>query len=221
MKLRSALASLVTALVLTCAVPASASPITGSFTTGGATVCAGGPTLPCTMTSTDSSWSSLRLVFDSSVLFGDLTNITVEYDAILGGIGGGSPRLALVTDANNDGIGDGQILVHWGPAGSFTNPSLGAGSTGNLMALSDNGRYDLGGIGGSAYTDRDAALSIAAALPVLRALLILDSFGGNNREFLINSFIAEGDAAPVPEPASMLLLGTGLAGAAMRLRRRK
>ena len=195
-------------LIVAATGSAQAAPVTGTYTLGGATACAAGPALPCTMTSTDSTFSVLRLVFDTPVLFSNLTDFSYSYDMVLGGIAGGAPRLVLVTSA-----GDG-ITVHWGPAGSYVNPALGPGSTGNLLALTDVGRYDLSDIGGSAYTDRAAALTLAGSLSIVRASLVLDSFAGNDRNIVITGIA--GSSAAVPEPASILLLGSALLGLAYR-----
>lgn len=192
---------------------ANAAPITGSFTLGGDTVCAAGPALPCTMTSTDSTFSVLRFVLDTPAPFADITDLAYDYTSVLGGIGGGAPRVAVVTTG-------GTFLIHWGPAGSFVDPAVGPGSTGNLLALTDLGRYDLGGIGGSSYTDRAAALALAGTYEVSRFSLILDSFGGHDREFVIGNISASGDVAAVPEPGSIALLGVGLVGACFRRFRR-
>jgi hypothetical protein len=208
------------ALVFGFAPMAFAVAISGTYTTGGDTTGTG----PWTMTSTDSTFSILRFVFDTPIKFQDLTSLGAAYNAVLGGIGGGAPRFALVTDADGDNVADGSFLLHWGPAGSFTDPTLGLGNTGNLLALTDNGRYDLGGVGGSAYTDRAAALALAGGYFVLRASLILDSFGGADKTFVIDGISAEGPLAAIPEPATILLLGSGLAwlgGSAWRGHRRR
>jgi hypothetical protein len=47
--------------------------------------------------------------------------------------------------------------------------------------------------------DRAAALAIASLYPVFRASLIVDSYGGNDRNFVITSISAEGNVAPIPE----------------------
>lgn len=196
--------------------PSSALSITATYTTDGNTTGTG----PWTMTSTDSTFSVLRFVLNASIKFQDFTSLSVDYNAIQGGIGAGAPRFAIVTDSNGDNVADGSFLLHWGPAGTFTDPTLGAGNTGNLMALNDLGRYDLGGIGGSAYTDRAAALTLAGNYYVLRASLILDSFGGNDRNFIINGISGEMSEA-VPEPGTLALLSMGLLSLGMVVRRRQ
>lgn len=211
------LAGLAVATVLAAALaaPATAAPIAATYTTGGDTTGTG----PWTMTSTDSTFSVLRFVPTSPIKFQDWTSLSVAYNAVLGGIAGGAPRFTFVLDFDNDNVADGQFHLLWGPAGTFVDTTLGPANTGNLLALTDVGRYDLGGVGGSAYTDRAAALALIGGYTVLRASLVLDSFGGNDREFIISGISAEA-ADAVPEPMTAALLAAGLLGLVGARRRR-
>ena len=196
---------------------ASAAGLTFTNTIGGDTTGGG----PYTLTSTDSTFSVLRFINNELVDFGQLTSLSLDFDSVLGGVGGGAPRIAVVTDADKNGSADGFFIILLGPAGSFANPALGPQSSGNLISMNDVGRYDLSGIGGSAYTNYDAALASAANFGVLRFSLILDSFGGADKTIVVaaNGLSASAEAA-VPEPATwaMMVAGFGLLGAALRRR---
>ena len=201
---------------------ASAAPVTFTYTTGGDTT--GSAPGPYTLTSTDSTYSVLRAINDQAFNFGDISNINLDYNAVLGGIGGGALRLAVVTDADHDGIEDGAFLILLGPAGSFVDGTLGVGNSGNLIAMNDVGRYDLSDIGGSFYTNYAAALAAAGSYGVLRLSLILDSFGGADKTFIIPDGGFHVDAkfrGAVPEPGvwALMIAGFGLVGVQLRRRR--
>jgi hypothetical protein len=204
-------------------VPASswAAPITGTYSIGGNTTGTG----PWTLTSTDTTFSLLRFTLDDPIPFADLSSLSVDYDAVLGGIGGGAPRITVSLDSNGDLIADGFFHIHWGPSPSFVDPTLGPGSTGNLLN-NDHGRYDLSPIGGSPFTDYAAALAAAGSFDVLRLSVVLDSFGGNDKTFIIDGVTAadnQVEAEAVPEPASLavwtMLLGAGVGVCALRRRK--
>jgi len=206
-------APLMTVLFLGTAVHnTQAVPVSGSFTFGGTTTPLS-QTGPWNMTSSDSTFAVLRFVLDTPIAFQDLTGLSYSYDVNLGGIAAGAPRAVFVLDNNNDNVADATFDVQWGPAGSFVDPTVANGlNTGNLLALTDVGRYDLTGSGGNVYTDRTAALALAGTWNVLRISLVIDSFGGNNRDIDINSVSV---TAAVPDAGSTLaMLGLGMIGLA-------
>ena len=209
-----AAAALSTAMAMA---PASAAALTGTYSTGGSTTGTG----PWTMTSTNSTYSLLNFNLSAPVLFQNLADVSVDYISNLGGIGAGTPRLSVQFDLDNNLTPDAELLVNWGPAGSFADPTTGvAANTGNLIAMTDVGRYDLSGIGGSFYTDRAAALALAGNFSVVKLQIIVDSYNAD-RNFTINGFSAASVGGAVPEPASwaMMIGGFALVGASLRARR--
>jgi hypothetical protein len=209
----------VTAAVLAIAGSASAGPISGTYTLGGNTVNNGNGTFTLTATANPATFSVLRYVFDTPVTFGSLTNLSLAYDAQLGGIGGGSPRFAVVLNTGDF------FVINLGPPGSFVDPTPGPGNTGNLLALTDVGRYDLSPAGGSPYTDRAAALALFGNSLVTRISLITDTYpgspGGESQRFVVNGDgFALADNSPVPEPATCVLFGGLVAVGGLIARRR-
>ena len=191
---------------------AQASVVSGTYTIGGTTIPTT-PSGPWNMTSTDSTFAVLRFVLGEVATFADITGLSYGYDSNLGGIGGGAPRAVFVF------ADDSQAILHWGPAGSFVDGTIGDNlNTGNLAALTDVGRYDLGVVGFT-YTDRATALAMVGTKVVTRISLLIDSYGGNDRNFDINSVSVSRPDGVVPEPATIFvwsLLGLTAAGVVWR-----
>lgn len=203
-------------LLLTCIlllpVVANATTITGTYDTDVSSGSQTTGTGPYTLTSTDTTYSLLTFNPSTNFKFSDITNLNVDYDAGLGGIGGGSPRLEVDFTDNS------YLQINFGPAGSFVDTTLGAGNSGNLVAMTDLGRYDNSGTGGSFYSNLTTALSLAGNKNVDSLTLILDSFGGNDRSFTVSAINV--DVTGTPEPGTILLMAAGLLGAGIFSRRR-
>jgi hypothetical protein len=179
------------------AIYSTSASLTGSYTFDGTTTPTD-QTGPWNMTSTDSTYGILRFVLDTPVKFSDITDVNVGYDSNLGGIGGGSPRLAVVFSTGD------YLYINWGPAGSFVDTTIGNNlNTGNLIGMNDLGRYDNSGVGGGFYSDYASALALAGSKNVVRFSVVIDSYGGNDRNFDINSITVD-SVAPVPEPTTMI-----------------
>ncbi|MBL8289742.1 MAG: PEP-CTERM sorting domain-containing protein [Rubrivivax sp.] len=217
-KLRAWLAPAALAIALLGATTAQADPITGTYTTGGATTGTG----PWTLTSTDSTFSVLRFIPGTAVTFGALSSVSVNYTSTQGGAGGGAPRIVFVLDGNGDTVEDHFLTAYLGTSPNF-NDSVAAFNalSGANILNNDTGRFDLSDatFGGSPFTDYTAALAAAASMTVLRASLILDSFGGADRTLIVEG-INLGSASAVPEPATLSLIGLAVFALGATRRRR-
>jgi hypothetical protein len=187
-------------LMAMAASAARADIVTGSYTFGGTTT----PTTqtgPWTMTADPNTFAVLRFVPDVTLPFSAYTSLIYNYDAVVGGIGGGSPRATFVLNSGDT------FDVQWGPAGSYVDGTIGAGlSTGNLLSFTETGRYDTSQIaGGSPYTDRASALALIGNQTVNRISLVIDAYagmpGGDIKNFVINSVSVEA----VPEAGAAWL----------------
>ena len=85
--------------------------------------------------------------------------------------------------------------------------------------MTDTGRYDNTGVGGSFYSDYAQALSLAGSETVERFTLVIDSYGGNNRSFDVSAINAQ--IQGVTEPSLPLLLSIGLGAVGLICWRRK
>jgi hypothetical protein len=90
-----------------------------------------------------------------------------------------------------------------------------------LTAYSGSGTYQVNGfLNGSQIYSQNVFLTSTATLFNLNFLGIdRVQFQGNGSNFVIDNMVING-VSEVPEPASLLLLGTGVAGLARRYRRR-
>lgn len=148
-----------------------------------------------------------------------LTHLSADYEFTTGTIGGGAPRFTLFDSSLNS------AYVYFGTptgGGAFTDPTAGTyANTGNYAdLLSTSLRVASNGFGGdnspNTYVTWAQFVSLVGNVPISYITYDLDGgFTGTQTiltgNFQVNDTIYN-PASPVPEPASLLLLGTGLLG---------
>ena len=148
---------------------------------GGATNSGGEVTLVSDMSDANATNDYSGISFDdlSGQPFSALTTLSSDYNVTDDDCGAGSPRFQVRLDENDNGIddvGDGNILVYFGPSPSFTNCDSGWQSTGNLVGNNDAGRWDSGQITGGVNSGTYAqALTAAGSLDILGISIVVDS----------------------------------------------
>jgi hypothetical protein len=128
-------------------------------------------------------FSGLAYTQTSQLLFNSVTQLSTDYYVQSGDCGGGSPRVSIRLDTDNNGTGDKSVFVYIGDAPNFNCPPAFQRwqSTGNLAASADL-RVDTSQLpGGTFYDTMTHAKTLAGTKPVTSVSIVVDAgwaFGG-------------------------------------------
>jgi hypothetical protein len=104
----------------------------------------------------------------------ELKKLSVTYQVIAGGHGGGSPRFSICLDTDHDGEIDGHVFVNLGDPPNFTSGTTGLISTGNLLG-DDDLRFDAQQLGGDFYMTFDEVVDAYGDADVLCVDFVVDA----------------------------------------------
>ncbi|MEX2646574.1 MAG: right-handed parallel beta-helix repeat-containing protein [Gaiellaceae bacterium] len=136
----------------------------------------------------------------SPIAWPDLATLSADFNVTDDGCGGGSPRISLGVDTDNDGVRNGVVHIAIGPSPSFTGCASGWQSTGNLIGNEDAGRYDFSQFGGSTFTTYSNAPTSVENGQVVTAIIVVDgswnaaATGGDSEQtVLVDNINVNGD----------------------------
>ena len=115
-----------------------------------------------------------RLVLQRGLTLAELDTLSVRYQALVGGVGGGSPRFVVLLDTEgNDGVWDHAVPVYVGSAPSWTDPTGGWRNSGNFVVTSEK-RWDTSQVGGTFYDTFANAKALVGDAPITEIIFVVD-----------------------------------------------
>lgn len=180
---------------------------------GDATIVPGGNPLNAAQIRSDAtiapSFGGVSVVPDAPIAWADLATLSTDYNVTDDNCGGGSPRVSIRVDTDNDGISNGNVHVAIGPSPAFTGCAAGWQTTGNLIGNEDAGRYDYSQFGGSPFTTYSAAPASVTAGQVIGVVVVVDgswsaaATGGDGEQtVLVDNINLNGDVTTFDDPVS-------------------
>lgn len=125
---------------------------------------------------------------DGALTFAGIHQLSADYLAKSGCLGGGSPRFSVGIDEDGDGDVDGNVFIYLGTLPNFTDcPTSGVWySTGNLVQATDK-RFDLTQVGGTFYDTYANALSLVGEKRVVYVAAVVDGGWLAAQDFLFDN----------------------------------
>jgi len=142
---------------------------------GDATVVSGGnPGNAAQLRSIGTGFGGVDVSPTAPIAWTSLSTLSSDYNVTDDDCGGGSPRVSLGVDTDNDNIANGYVHIAIGPSPSFTGCAAGWQTTGNLIGNADAGRYDYSQFGGSPFTTYSNAPASVQGGKVVEAFVVVD-----------------------------------------------
>ncbi len=146
------------------------------------------------------SYGGVTLALPSPIAWTDLATLSTDFNVTNDSCGGGSPRVQVRVDTNNDGTSDGSVRIALGPSPNFIGCVTGWQNSGSLVGNTDAGRYDYSVFGGSPFTTYSNAPASVMAGEVVGVVVVVDgswstaATGGDSEQtVLVDNTVVNGN----------------------------